>query len=79
MTTHPGNLDQLTWPLDLVTVNPARALAIEGYGLQEGCPTVRLVTMPLVGSFVMWVLRHRLYDEGQQFLKRLEAHCLVGD
>jgi hypothetical protein len=23
--------------------------------------------------------RHRLYDEGQQFLERLKARCLVGD
>jgi cytosine/creatinine deaminase len=37
MTAHLGNLDQLAWLLDLVTVNPARALGIENYGLKEGC------------------------------------------
>jgi cytosine deaminase len=37
MTAHLGNLDQLAWLLDLVTINPARALGIEDYGLKEGC------------------------------------------
>lgn len=37
MVAHLGNLDQLEWLLDLVTVNPARILALRNYGLQEGC------------------------------------------
>ncbi len=37
MTAHPGNLEQMAWLLDLVTVNPARALGLKDYGLAEGC------------------------------------------
>jgi cytosine deaminase len=37
MAAHLGNLDQLAWLLDLVTVNPARALGRIDYGLAEGC------------------------------------------
>jgi cytosine deaminase len=37
MTAHLGNLDQLAWLLDLVTINPARVLGLEDYGLAEGC------------------------------------------
>ena len=37
MAAHLGNLDQLAWLLDLVTVNAARAIGLEGYGLGEGC------------------------------------------
>jgi cytosine/creatinine deaminase len=37
MAAHLGNLDQLAWLLDLVTVNPAKAIGLEGYGLAEGC------------------------------------------
>jgi cytosine deaminase len=37
MAAHLGNLDQLAWLLDLVTVNAARAIGLEGYGLAEGC------------------------------------------
>ena len=37
MAAHLGNLDQLAWLLDLVTVNPARALGRVDYGLAEGC------------------------------------------
>jgi len=37
MAAHLGNLDQMAWLLDLVTINPAQALALEGYGLAEGC------------------------------------------
>jgi cytosine deaminase len=36
MAAHLGNLDQLATLLDLVTVNPARILGLEGYGLAEG-------------------------------------------
>ena len=32
-----GNLEQLAWLLDLVTVNPARALGLTDYGLSPGC------------------------------------------
>jgi cytosine deaminase len=37
MVAHLGNLDQMTWLLDFVTTNPARAIGLEGYGLAEGC------------------------------------------
>ena len=37
MAAHLGNLDQMAWLLDLITVNPARALGLRGYGLAEGC------------------------------------------
>jgi cytosine deaminase len=37
MSAHLGNLDQLAWLLDLVTVNPAQALGLADYGLAEGC------------------------------------------
>jgi hypothetical protein len=47
--------------------------------LAEPDATIRLVTMPLVVSFVMRLLRHHPYDKGQQFLERLKARCLVGD
>jgi len=36
MAAHLGNLDQLSWLLDLVTVNPAKALGLMDYGLAEG-------------------------------------------
>jgi len=36
MAAHLGNLDQMSWLLELITVNPARALGLEGYGLAEG-------------------------------------------
>lgn len=34
---HLGNLDQMAWLLDLITINPARALSLQDYGLAEGC------------------------------------------
>jgi cytosine deaminase len=37
MAAHLGNLEQLAWLLDLVTVNPARALGLADYGLSPGC------------------------------------------
>jgi cytosine deaminase len=37
MVAHLGNLEQLTWLLDLVTVNPARMLGLTDYGLAPGC------------------------------------------
>jgi cytosine deaminase len=37
ITAHLGNLEQMAWLLDLVTVNPARALGLSDYGLGEGC------------------------------------------
>ena len=37
ITAHLGNLEQMAWLLDLVTVNPARALGLSDYGLAEGC------------------------------------------
>jgi cytosine deaminase len=37
MAAHLGNLEQMAWLLDLVTVNPARALGLADYGLTEGC------------------------------------------
>jgi cytosine deaminase len=37
MVAHLGNLDQLAWLLDLITVNPARALGLQDYGLAAGC------------------------------------------
>jgi cytosine deaminase len=37
MAAHLGNLDELAKLLDLVTVNAARAIGLDGYGLAEGC------------------------------------------
>jgi cytosine/creatinine deaminase len=37
MAAHLGNLDQLSWLLDLITVNPAKAIGLRDYGLAEGC------------------------------------------
>jgi cytosine/creatinine deaminase len=37
MAAHLGNLDQMAWLLDLITVNPAQALGLEDYGLAPGC------------------------------------------
>jgi cytosine deaminase len=37
MAAHLGNLDQMAWLLDLVTVHPARALGLPDYGLTSGC------------------------------------------
>jgi cytosine/creatinine deaminase len=37
MAAHLGNLDQMAWLLDLVTVNPAKALGLQDYGLAAGC------------------------------------------
>lgn len=37
MVAHLGNLDQMAWLLDLVTVNPARMLGLSDYGLAAGC------------------------------------------
>jgi cytosine deaminase len=37
MAAHLGNLDQMAWLLDLITVNPAKALGLRDYGLAEGC------------------------------------------
>ncbi len=37
MAAHLGNLDQMAWLLELVTINPARALGLQDYGLAEGC------------------------------------------
>jgi cytosine deaminase len=37
MAAHLGNLEQLAWLLDLITVNPARAIGLKDYGLTEGC------------------------------------------
>jgi cytosine/creatinine deaminase len=37
MAAHLGNLDQMAWLLDLVTINPARAIGLKDYGLAEGC------------------------------------------
>jgi cytosine deaminase len=37
MVAHLGNLEQMAWLLDLVTVNPARALGLTEYGLRPGC------------------------------------------
>jgi cytosine deaminase len=37
MVTHLGNLDQLAWLLELITINPARALGLQDYGLTAGC------------------------------------------
>ena len=37
MTAHLGNLEQLDWLLELTTTNPAQALGLQQYGLQEGC------------------------------------------
>jgi cytosine deaminase len=37
MAAHLGNLDQMAWLLDLITVNPAKALGLKDYGLSKGC------------------------------------------
>jgi cytosine deaminase len=37
MAAHLGNLDQMAWVLDLITINPARAIGLKDYGLVEGC------------------------------------------
>jgi cytosine deaminase len=37
MAAHLGNLEQLAWLLDLVTVHPAKALGLTDYGLSPGC------------------------------------------
>jgi cytosine/creatinine deaminase len=37
MVAHLGNLDQLAWLPELITVNPARALGLADYGLGPGC------------------------------------------
>jgi cytosine/creatinine deaminase len=37
MAAHLGNLDQMAWLLDLITVNPAKAIGLKNYGLAEGC------------------------------------------
>jgi cytosine deaminase len=37
MAAHVGNLDQMAWLLDLITVNPAKAIGLKDYGLAEGC------------------------------------------
>jgi cytosine deaminase len=36
MAAHLGNLDQLAWLLELITINPARAIGLGEYGLAEG-------------------------------------------
>jgi cytosine deaminase len=37
MAAHLGNLEQLAWLPELITVNPARALGLTSYGLTPGC------------------------------------------
>jgi cytosine/creatinine deaminase len=37
MAAHLGNLDQMAWLLDLITINPAKAIGLKDYGLAEGC------------------------------------------
>ena len=37
MAAHLGNLEQMDWLLDLITINPARALGLQDYGLAIGC------------------------------------------
>src|SRR6266511_1488842 len=37
MVAHLGNLDQMAWLLELISINPARALGLRDYGLAEGC------------------------------------------
>jgi cytosine/creatinine deaminase len=37
MAAHLGNLDQMAWLLDLITINPAKAIGLKEYGLAEGC------------------------------------------
>ncbi|MGQ4806988.1 N-isopropylammelide isopropyl amidohydrolase [Candidatus Entotheonellaceae bacterium PAL068K] len=37
MVAHLGNLDQMAWLLDLITINPARTLGLPDYGLTAGC------------------------------------------
>jgi cytosine deaminase len=37
MAAHLGNLHQMAWLLDLITINPAHAIGLKDYGLAEGC------------------------------------------
>jgi cytosine/creatinine deaminase len=37
MAAHLGNLDQMAWLLDLITINPAKAIGLKKYGVTEGC------------------------------------------
>jgi cytosine deaminase len=40
MGIHVGlmtNQEQMSWAFDAVTVNPAKAMHLEGYGLEKGC------------------------------------------
>ena len=37
MAAHLGNLEQMAWLLDLITVNPAKAIGLKNYGLAAGC------------------------------------------
>jgi cytosine deaminase len=37
MAAHLGNLDQMAWLPELITVNPAKALGLTDYGLAVGC------------------------------------------
>jgi cytosine/creatinine deaminase len=37
MTAHLGNLDQMASLLDLITINPAKAIGLKEYGLAAGC------------------------------------------
>lgn len=37
MAAHLGNLDQMAWLLELISINPARTLGLRDYGLAEGC------------------------------------------
>jgi cytosine deaminase len=37
MAAHLGNLEQMAWLLDLITINPARAIGLATYGVAEGC------------------------------------------
>ena len=37
MAAHLGNLDQMAWLLDLITINPAKAIGLKEYGLAAGC------------------------------------------
>jgi cytosine/creatinine deaminase len=37
MAAHLGNINQMAWLLDLITINPAKAIGLKEYGLAEGC------------------------------------------
>src|SRR5262245_47450590 len=37
MAAHLAKLDQMAWLLDLITINPARAIGLKDHGLAEGC------------------------------------------